>query len=188
MNVANLLLARASARVHELSIRSALGAARARLFRQLVIESLALSTAGGLIGVALAWSGLRVLKLFVPDNIPRIDTVGLDLHGLLFAGLTSVLVGLLFGIVPAFTATRTDANERLKQAATRHTATRKNRQIGNMLVTSEIALAFVLLVGMGLLARSFEQLRSQPAGFEPANVLTAELSFPVTSLNGGRPR
>ncbi len=187
VNVANLLLARGAARAHELAIRGALGAGRARLIRQLIVESFALAMAGGVAGSALAWWTLRVLKFFVPLNIPRIETVNMDSHVLAFAALVSIFSALLFGIVPAFAAARIDVNEALKRASTQHTATRGSRRIGNLLVTSEIALAFMLLIGTGLLVRSFEHLRRQPAGFEPANVLTAALSFPVLSLNGNAP-
>ena len=187
VNVANLLLARGAARAHELAIRGALGAARARLIRQLIVESLALAIAGGAAGIVLAWWTLHILKFFVPVNIPRIETVNMDSHVFAFAALVSMLSGLLFGIVPAFAAARIDVNETLKQASIQHTATRGTRRIGNLLVISEIALAFMLLIGTGLLVRSFEHLRRQPAGFEPANVLTAALSFPVLSLNWNVP-
>ncbi len=183
VNVANLLLARGATRAHELAIRGALGAARSRLIRQLTIESLALAFVGGTAGVALAWWSLRVLKFFVPVNLPRIETVNMDGRVLAFAALVSVLCGLLFGVIPAFAAARGEVHETLKEASLQHTATRKARRIGNLLVVSEIALAFMLLVGTGLLVRSFGELRRQPAGFNPANVLTAALSFPVRSLS-----
>jgi predicted permease len=187
VNVANLLLARGAARAHELAIRGALGACRARLIRQLVVESLALAIAGGVAGITLAWWTLHIFKSFVPVNIPRIETVNIDSHVLAFAALISILSALLFGIVPAFAAAGIDVNETLKRTPTQHTATRGTRRIGSLLVISEIALAFMLLVGTGLLVRSFERLRHQPAGFEPANVLTAALSFPVLSLNWNAP-
>ena len=98
-----------------------------------------------------------------------------------------MLCGLLFGIVPALSAARLDVNEALKQASTQHTAGPAGRRIGQLLVISEIALAFMLLIGTGLLVRSFDRLRREPIGFNPSNVLTADLSFPVLSLNFGVP-
>jgi putative ABC transport system permease protein len=187
VNVANLLLARGVARARELAIRGALGAGRGRLVRQLVIESFALAVAGGFAGVIFAWWTLHILKFFVPLSIARIELVTIDRPVLAFAALVSLLASLLFGVVPAFVSSRIDVNETLKQTSAQHTGAGKTRRIGNLLVVSEIALAFVLLIGTGLMLRSFEQMRRQPAGFDPSNVLTAALSFPVLSMKWDAP-
>lgn len=187
VNVANLLLARGVARARELAIRGALGAGRGRLIRQLAIESLALAVVSGLAGVIFAWCTLHILKFVVPLSIAPIEAVTIDRTVLVFAALVSILSSLLFGVVPAFVASRIDVNETLKQTSAQHTAAGKTRRIGNVLVVSEVALAFVLLIGTGLMLRSFEQMRRQPAGFDSSNVLTAALSFPVLSMKWDAP-
>jgi putative ABC transport system permease protein len=187
VNVANLLLARGVARARELAIRGALGAGRGRLIRQLSIESLVLALVSCVAGVIFAWWTLHLLKYFVPLSIARIETVTIDGDVLLFAALVSLLSSLLFGIAPALVASRIDINHTLKQTSAQHTAAGNTRRIGNLLVISEIALAFVLLIGTGLMMRSFEQMRHQPSGFDAANVLTGALSFPVASLKWDPP-
>jgi putative ABC transport system permease protein len=187
VNVANLLLARSTAKARELAIRGALGADWRRLIRPLLMESLILSVVGGAAGTLLAFWAVRLIKLFIPSNIPRIETAGIDLPVLFFAGLISLLSGLLFSLMPAWSATRTDINEGLKEGSSQHTASYGTRRSGNLLVVSEIALAFMLLIGTGLLVRSFERLNHQGSGFDPKNVLTADLIFPMISTDPKAP-
>lgn len=187
VNVASLLVARGTARSRELAIRGALGAGRGRLIRQLTVESLILAAGGGASGILLAFWAIRAIKLFVPSNIPRIETAGINLQVFLFAALISAGCALLFGLIPAWSAVRVDVNTAVKEVSQQHTASRSLRRGGNLLVVSEIALAFMLLVGAVLLVRSFEHLRHETTGFNPRNVLTAKLTFPVTSLNSNAP-
>ncbi len=164
VNIASLLSARGAARRAELSIRSALGAARGRLIRQLTVESLVLAAAGCMGGILIAFWAIRAIKLFVPESIPRIETAGMDWRVLLFAALISLGSAFLFGLIPAWSAVRIDLNDAVKQVSHQHTAGRGARRGGNLLVVTEIALAFMLLVGAGLLVRSFERLRHESAG------------------------
>jgi putative ABC transport system permease protein len=176
-NLANLLLSRATSRQREVAIRSALGASRLRLIRQLVTESLALSIAGGTLGVLTAAWGIGMLKLILPSNFPRTSNIHLDGPALIFTALASVATGLVFGLVPAFQASRTHLNESLKEGERGAEGFGRNRLRG-VLVASEIALALILLVGTGLVLRSFVGLQAVDPGFKPDHVLTAEISLP----------
>jgi len=176
-NLANLLLSRATSRQREVAIRSALGASRLRLIRQLVTESLALSIAGGTLGVLTAAWGIGMLKLILPSNFPRTSNIHLDGPALIFTALASVATGLVFGLVPAFQASRTHLNESLKEGERGAEGFGRNRLRG-VLVASEIALALILLVGTGLVLRSFVRLQAVDPGFKPDHVLTAEISLP----------
>ena len=176
-NLADLLLSRATSRQREVAIRSALGASRLRLIRQLVTESLALSIAGGMLGVLTAAWGIGMLKLILPSNFPRTSNIHLDGPALIFTVLASIATGLVFGLVPAFQASRTDLNESLKEGERGAEGFGRNRLRG-VLVASEIALALILLVGTGLVLRSFVRLQAVDPGFKPNQVLTAEISLP----------
>ena len=187
VNIASLLLARGAARSKELAVRCALGAGRGRLVRQLSVESLILGAAGGTGGLLLAFWTVRLIKLFVPANVPRIETAGLDWTVVLFAACVSFGAALLFGAAPAWSAAQVDVNDAVKEVSQQHTGSRSLRRNGSVLVTSEIALAFMLLVSAGLLVRSFARLRSEKAGFDPRNVLTADLQFPMASLDAKSP-
>jgi predicted permease len=171
-NVANLLLARATGRARELALRAALGAERRRLVRQLLIENMVLALAGGVLGIALAFAGARALSFYGPAGIPRLNEIEIDLPVLGFALLATVGTGLLFGLAPALRASRVDLNEALKDAA-KSTAGRGRGGLRNVLVTAELALAFVLVVGAALLGKSFLRLMNVDAGYDPHNVLTA---------------
>jgi putative ABC transport system permease protein len=178
-NVANLLLARATSRQRELAVRAALGAGRARLVRQLLAESIVLAAAGGLAGLAIAWWGLRVLRAVVAQQVPiqRLEAVGIDGTVLAFTALASLVSGLVFGLVPAFTAAGRRLNDSLKEGGRTGSGVRGKRARSAFVVV-EIALALVLLVGAGLLVRSFIRLMDVDAGFETARTVTMRVSLP----------
>ena len=180
VNVANLLLARSAARERELGLRSALGAKRGRLIRQMLMESLVLSFAGGLAGLAVAAWCHRGLLALVGDRIPipRLDQVSLDLPVVAFTMLMSVVTGILFGLVPAFVSTGT-SRDALREGG-RHGGGRRLHRALSTLVIAEVALSLVLLAGAGLLMRSVVKLRSNDLGFRTDDVLTAAVPLPGT--------
>ena len=180
VNVANLLLARSAARERELGLRSALGARRGRLIRQMLMESLVLSAAGGLAGLAVAAWCHRGLLALVGDRIPipRLDQVSLDLPVVAFTLLVSLVTGVLFGLVPAFVSTAT-SRDALREGG-RHGGGRRLHRALSTLVIAEVALSLVLLAGAGLLMRSVVKLRSNDLGFRTDNVLTADVPLPGT--------
>ena len=180
VNVANLLLARSTVRQRELGLRTALGANRSRLLRQMLTESLMLSFVGGLAGLALAVAFHRGLLALVVDRIPvpRLDQVALDLPVVAFTLISSLATGLLFGLVPALLASAS-ANDALREGG-RHGAGPRARRTLNALVVVEVALSLVLLTGAGLLIRSFIRLQNVDPGFRAENVLTARVSLPAT--------
>jgi len=187
-NVANLLLARAAGRQRELAIRSALGAARGRVVRQLLTESVLLAGCGGVLGLGLGVLGVRGLLLLVPGDIPRVtDATGaamvvpaLDWRVTAFTIGVSLLTGLLFGLFPALHTSKPDLVSTLKEASGRSGTGVRHTRVRSVLVVAEMALALVLLVGAALLIRSFVGLRSVDPGFDPHNVFTFQ-----TSLAGG---
>ncbi len=180
-NVANLQLARASVRAREIAIRAAIGAGRGRIIRQLLTESVVLSTAGGLLGLMIGAIGVRALLAVNPGNIPRIGVNGsavtLDWTVFAFALALSVLTGILFGMVPALHASRADLNITLKETGARSGAGLRQNKSRSVLVIVEMSLAIVLLVGAGLLIRTFSALHRVAPGFDAHNVLTMELSL-----------
>jgi predicted permease len=186
-NVANLLLAHASSREKELAIRSALGAGRARLIRQLLTESLILALAGGVLGLVLAYWGVGALRALVPANTPRMDEVHLDPLVLAFTFGISLFTGLFFGLAPAWHIARTDLRETLNEAGRGTSATGGTRRLRAVLVVSELALAVLLLVGAGLLIRSFSHLLDVSPGFQTQHLLTLELSLPEKVYPDGAP-
>ncbi|HWS87812.1 MAG TPA: ABC transporter permease [Pyrinomonadaceae bacterium] len=175
-NVANLLLARAAARGREIAIRTALGASRLRVMRQLLVESILLSLAGGAAGLLLAVWGVDFLRAAAAENLPPTAEVGLDSNVLLFTLLVSILTGLAFGLVPALQASRADLNSALKEGARSQTGGRSRQRVRSALVVAEVALSLLLLIGAGLLLKSFAHLREAPLGFEPAGLLTMQVS------------
>lgn len=177
-NLANLLLARATARHREISIRAALGAGRGRLVRQLLTESVVLAVCGGVAGVILARWGLDSLLALAPTSLPRISEIRLDPTVLFFALALSVGTGLLFGIAPAWLAARADVNEALKQGTRGSTEGGARGRLRSALVVIEVTFALVLLGGAGLLARSFMQLANVDPGFIPENATLMRLSLP----------
>ena len=179
-NVANLLLARAEARQREMAVRSALGAGGWRLVRQLLTESLVLTSVAAVTGLLLAFAAVRYVAWWNPANIPRVHTVGLDARVLMFTALVALLTSIAFSLVPALRARRVDLNESLKDGQTTSGGGARQR-FRNTLVVVEMALAVVLLVGAGLMLRSLWSLQQVRLGFDPANVLTMRLSLPQAS-------
>jgi putative ABC transport system permease protein len=175
-NVANLLLARATARKREMGVRMALGASRLRLIRQLLTESALLSLMGGALGLLLGAWGLEVLLAIEPGNIPRLGEIGINGRVLGFTLAVSLLTGIIFGLAPAFEASKSDLNEALQEGTSRTTVGLRRRRARNLLVVSEISLALVLLIGATLLMESFRRLRSVKPGIDPGHVLTLEMS------------
>jgi predicted permease len=176
VNVANLLLARSTARLREISVRMALGAGRARIVGQLLIESVLLGVAGGILGLLLAFAGTRAALRLLPEALPRAEEIGMDARVLLFTLLISVLTGILFGLVPALKMRDTDLHETLKEGGRGSSGARHRAQ--GIFVVIEMALALVLLAGTGLMIRSLMKLWSVDPGFDPHNVLTFFVSSP----------
>ena len=180
-NVANLLLARAEGRQREMAVRAALGAAGGRVVRQLLTESLVLTTAAALAGLLLALAGVRFLAWWNPENIPRVADVSLDLRVLGFTAGVALLTSVLFSIVPALRALRLDLNDSLKDGSQSTSSGASRQRFRSALVVIEMALAVVLLVGAGLMLRSLWSLERVPLGIDPSNVLTMRLSLPAAS-------
>lgn len=184
-NVANLLLARAVARQQEIAVRAALGASRGRIIRQLLTESILLSLCGGLLGVILCFWSVKWIHVLGTKSIPRLADIGIDGRVLLFTLLLSILAGILFGLAPAWRVSRVDLNTTLKDASRASAGSSavwgRGNNMRRLLVISELALSVVLLIGAGLLIRSFARLENVAPGFNPKNVLTFELA-----LNGQR--
>jgi len=175
-NLANLMLARIGGREREIAVRTALGASRLRIVRQLLTESLLLAVAGGGVGLLLAIWAVRWLVSMSPDTIPRVNEISVDLRVAGFTLLASVATGVLFGVVPAWQASRTEFTDALKESG-RTTAGVRKQRLRSALVVSEVALSLVLLVGAGLLIRSFAKLNQVDPGFNPEKVLTMGVSL-----------
>ncbi|HTY40830.1 MAG TPA: ABC transporter permease [Thermoanaerobaculia bacterium] len=178
-NVAGLMLARASARRRELAVRLALGAGRGRLLQQFLAEALALALAGGSLGVLLAVSAVRALPAILPSNLPRQDGVSVNLPVLLFALAATVAVAVCLGLVTAWRAASADPQEALAAGARGSGGTRASQRLRGALVAGEIAITLVILVGAGLLGRSFVRLVSTSPGFRTDSLVTIEFSAPI---------
>src|SRR3984957_3058575 len=176
-NIANLLLARATSRSREISVRATLGAGRSRLVRQLLSETLVLSVIGGLAGVALAYYSIRVLATFLPPELTRIHSINIDYAVLGFALALSIFASCAVGLVPAFLVARSDLQSTLREGG-RSGESSASRRARNILASAEIALALVLLVAAGLLLRSFSKLTEVSPGFQVEHVVKAEVSLP----------
>jgi predicted permease len=174
-NVANLLLARAAARGREMALRTALGATRGRIVRQMLAESLLLSAAGGVVGLLVASWAVPLLVAVNPGGIPRVSEIDLDPRVLAFALVVSLVTGVLFGLAPALKVSRPDLNEALKEGGRGTAGNPARSRVRSLLIVSEVALSLVLLVGAGLLIRSFVALLNTPPGYDPSRVLTATL-------------
>ena len=177
-NVANLLLARAAVRQKEIALRLALGASRSRLTRQFLTESVLLAALGGGAGLVLAMIGIDILKGFIPDTISQAETIGVDGKVLIFTLLISVATGVIFGLAPAAQASNFSLNDTLKEGGRDSGATSRGNRIRNLLVVSEVAISFVLLIGAGLLINSFMHLRNLDPGFRADHLLTMKMVLP----------
>jgi putative ABC transport system permease protein len=186
-NVANLLLARAATRQKEIAIRAALGASRSRIVSQLLTESVTLSVVGGALGLLLALWGADLLLAIIPNNIPWVTEIALDRNVFGFTLGASVVTGIVFGLAPALQASRPDLNETLKEGG--RGSTSGSQRARSLLVVSEVALALVLLIGAGLMLKTFSGLQRIDAGFNPRNLLTMMLSpSPIKYSEGPRAR
>jgi predicted permease len=183
VNVANLLLARGASRAKEIAMRTALGASRARIVRQLLTESVVLSLAGGLAGLALAGGGIRLIKVMSPAGVPRLADARLDGATLLFALALSIGSGILFGLVPALRSARADLQGTLREGGKTSSIGVRDR-VRRVLVVAEVALSLVLLVGAGLLIRSAIRLQQVDPGFDGRNVFTAWVKLPAAQYQG----
>ncbi|MGI9179681.1 MAG: ABC transporter permease [Longimicrobiaceae bacterium] len=177
-NVASLLLARADERRKEIAVRTALGAGRGRIIGQLLTESLFLAALGGAVGLLVAWLGVGALMSLAPASLPLLETAALDGWVLAFTAAIALLTGVLFGAVPALQAVRRDLVAPLKEGGRASTGGRSRQRVRGSLVVAEVALSVVLVIGAGLLVRSFWELRQIELGFDPDNVLTLQLSLP----------
>ena len=191
-NVANLMLARAASRDREIAVRSTLGAGRRRILRQLLTESAVLALIGGAFGIFVAYGGLHLLRAALPttpgpNEIPRVGQVGIDGAVLAFTLVVSLLTGIIFGLAPAIQVSGTELSESLKEGGRGSTGGRRSHWTRSALVVSEVALSLILLVGAGLLIRSFVLLMSEDIGFNPSHVLTMMLWLPETRYTSSQP-
>jgi putative ABC transport system permease protein len=176
-NVANLMLVRVSTRERELAVRAALGAGRGQLVRQMLTESLVIAGAGAALGIGLAWIGIRVLIALAPATLPRTTVIELDPVVLAFTAVAAVAAAALFGVVPALRAARPDLMQALR-ASGRSSALGAGAKVRNGVVMTEVALSFILLIGCGLMLRSFIELQRSDPGYEPGNLLTVVIQNP----------
>jgi putative ABC transport system permease protein len=177
-NVANLLLAQAATRPREMAIRTILGAGRARLVRQLLTESLLLAVAGGLAGLLLTAWILTLFRGTLPEAVPRLNAIAVDRSVVAFVACLSIATGVLFGLVPALRSAKPDLHAALKAGTARGAGGPQGRRVRGALVVAELSLALMLLMGAGLLLKSFVLLRARPLGFDPRGVMTASVTLP----------
>lgn len=180
VNLANLLLARASARHQEMAIRRSLGASRMRLVRQLLTESIILALIGGLFGFFLALASMKVLISLNPAALPRMEEISIDLYAVAFTFALSLVTGIIFGVAPAFHTSNADITTELRTAGRGSSGGTGRKRLRGLLVVSEVALALILLAGAGLLIRSFARLQDVNLGFDGSKLLTVQLAFPET--------
>jgi len=178
VNVANLHLSRSASRIREFAIRSALGAGRRRLISQLLTESLVLAVFGGLLGLAVAYGGVRAILALSPDVLPRMEEITVDGRVLAFTALIAVMTGIVFGLVPAMRSSGLPAGPSLREGGRTATSGRSARRLHGVLVVAEFSLALVVLTGAGLLIRTLSQLQSVNPGFNSSHIVTALLTLP----------
>jgi predicted permease len=178
VNAANLLLARSTARAREIAVRGALGAARGRIVRQLLTESLVIAIAGAALGTILAVAGVRMLVSRLPEGFPRVAEIRLDPLVFAFTLVVALMTGFLFGLVPALAASKTDLRQGLNEGGRKATGSARQLRLRNLLVVGETGLACMLLIAAGLMLHSFVELLQADPGFSPQQVLTASLSLP----------
>ena len=182
-NVANLLLVRADARQQELAVRAALGAGSRQIARELLLESTTLGVLGGGLGLALAFAALRVLTAFAPGNIPRLEDISIDGQVLFFTAAISLIAGLLFGVIPVIKYAGPNVGHALRAGGRTLSDSRERHRARNTLVVVQVALALVLLVGSGLMIRTFLALKRVPPGFSrPEEVQTLRISIPSSQV------
>jgi putative ABC transport system permease protein len=181
-NVAGLLLARASSRQTEVAVRSALGAGRRRIVRQLLTESVLLSLMGGALGIGFAWAGLRAFVAAAPPGFPRLNEISIDPAVLAFTAALALVTGIVFGLAPALQASKADLVNSLKESGRSGTDSVVKQRIRSALVTAQVGLALVLLVGAGLMINSFVRISNNKLGGDPTSLLTFELRFPQNEL------
>ncbi|HKV35462.1 MAG TPA: ABC transporter permease [Pyrinomonadaceae bacterium] len=187
-NVANLLLARASSRRKEIAVRAGLGASRWRISRQLLTESVLLSLIGGMLGVFVAWWGTKALVALSPPALIDLQRVSVNIPVLLFTLGLSLLTGIVFGLAPALQATRFDLQGALKEGGKNVGGAAGSHYLRNVFVITQVALALVLLVGAGLLVKSFNRLQSVEPGFDPQNLLTVRVNLPFSKYDTDQKR
>jgi predicted permease len=182
-NVANLLLARAAARHKEIALRLALGADRARLTKQLLVESVMLSMLGGVVGLVLAYAGLRVLTRFIPADVAHADLISIDGRVMIFTLIVAVVTGLIFGLAPASQAAHSNINDTLKEGGRDSGAGPRGKRLRAALVIAEVAVSFILLIGAGLLINSFMHLRNLDPGFRADHLLALQIDLSETKYS-----
>jgi putative ABC transport system permease protein len=178
-NVAGLLMARVTARYREVAVRMALGASRWRLIRQLLTESVILSVLSGLLGLLFAYGGIKLLVSLTPAEVPRLHEIGLHVPVFLWTLAISIVTGVLFGLAPAVQASKPDLNKALKESSGRNPGSFQGNGLRNLLVVSEVAVALLLLVGAGLMTKSFVRLQQVNPGFDATNLLSMNLALPT---------
>ena len=186
VNIANLLLATATVRQKEIAVRTALGAGRLRLVRQMLTESLLIAVAGGVAGLLVARWGIEALVALGPKQIPRLHMLSLDWRTFAFALTASLLTGALFGLAPALQISKVNLNESLKEGGRGSSGGSRHNRLRGLLVIAEVSLAFVLLIGAGLLMRTFFYLQNVDPGFNPERVLTGTIELPGARYSTGR--
>ena len=185
VNIANLLLARASITAKEFAVRAAIGAGQWALLRRSMVESGSLAGLGGVAGLLLAWWGIGALRPLIPANIPRADAIGLDLTVLAFTAVTSILAALLFGVFPAWRAMRPRLSDAFQDSSRSASSSLTARRLSNVMVVAEVALALMLLVGAGLLIRSFVQLTAVDPGYRTSGIVAAHVVLPASRYTPG---